>query len=418
MRVATMCNTKDKRERRKIDIFLLFVYVISLLVDLYNGYVQQILYSDTIIPILYKGGMLLYCMFFIFQNPAVVKYAYVFIFCYLCCICHWVTNGYALTGMDLVDDLSRLLYPYVIWAYLATRKVDVDKKLLLHYMMYGALVAAVAIVGTALLGIGVSSYGEDYGYGTKGFFRAGNDISLVLVMGNAIVSYFMTTTPRLLYMIYSVIITGACMLVGTTAGIIGAFVSYVCLILQLFWVKRSYTRLYKFFCLIIVVAGIPLLVDWTQKIINTDAYTMQKFDADRLLTGGSRDFLKDAYLNVQKDFTVGDHVWGLGYQELGKRVGADLGLGVHRFVELNQYEMTGYYGLILGGIILLIPIVFLLKYLIDCVRRRETFSYWMTIVIGLFVAHGWVAGHAYNNIQAMTMLVGVLFLYNSRRVLN
>ena len=316
--------------KKRIDVFLVLVYIFSILIDLYNGYAQLVLEQETVIPLLYKGGMLIYCMFFIFRNSTVLKYAYVFVLCYLCCVGYWVVSGYSLTLMGVIDDLSRLVYPYVILAYFITRKSDMDKMLLLRYMMYGCLLAALVIVITSLLGVGISSYGSDYGYGSKGFFRAGNDISLLLVMGNTIVSYFLTVRSRLIYIIYGGIIAAACMMIGTTAGIIGAFANYVFLVLQLVLVRGRYTWMYKLFCVGMLVFGVPFLLNWTKDIVNTDAYTMQKFDVERILSGENRNFLKDAYMNVQEDFTFGDRVFGLGYQELGRRIGADLGLGASR----------------------------------------------------------------------------------------
>ena len=412
--VVCSSNNVARPHKKAVNVFLIFVYIISIIVDLYNGYMQNIKDSETIIPIIYKGGIILYCSFFMFSNKRALLYSALFVLGYLCCVCYWSISGYSLTVVSLIGDFTRLAYPYAVLLYLYTHRNDISVEAVMRYVVYGCVLVAISIIIFDLLGIGVASYGETYGYGTKGLFIAGNDVSLFLILGNLFVSYLFTIKRENKYIVYSIIISVACMLIGTTSGIVGVGVNYLSLILQPLLVRYMYNRKYKAFCWVLILIGVPLLVQWTINIINTDEYTLRKFSAERLISGGARDFLGDAFLNVASSFDIGDYLWGVGYQELGERVGAELRLNESRVVELNQYEFTGYYGMIFGGILLLIPIWYLAKYVGKFVKRRFAFDYWMIIALMLFVGHGFTAGHAYNSLLVMIVVVSIMFLYIKR----
>lgn len=408
-------NVVIEYPKKSVKVFLMFVFIISVFIDLYNGYVQNIKGSETIIPLVYKGAIILYCTFFIWNNKKTLLYSILFVICYLCCVCYWSISGYSLTIMSLIGDFTRLIYPYVILLYLNVNRRHIDVYIIMKYIIYGCVIAAASIILASLLNIGIASYGDTYGYGTKGFFKAGNDVSLFIILGNFIVSYLITTRKQYIYIIYSVVLSIASMLIGTTAGIVGVGVNYLFLILQPLFVRHQYVREYKIFCWVIIFIGLPLLMNWTIQIINTDEYTLQKFDVERLMTGGARNTLEAAFFNVADTFTGGDYLWGVGYLELTERLGAELRRGSFSVVELNQYEMIGYYGLILGGILLFIPIGYIFRYIDDFLKKHCLLDYWMIIALCVFVGHGLTAGHAYNNFQAMIVVISIMYFYRNRR---
>lgn len=397
-----------------MNIFLFLVYVVSVFVDIYNGYVQHIKGTETIIPILYKGGIIVYSMSFLLKNRKVLFSASILGVLYLCCTLHWGVCGYLSSWGGSIIDLAKLFYPFGILAVLYVNKGNVDVYKIVNYIVWYSVIASISIIVTAALGIGVLSYGETFGYGSKGFFVAGNDISVGLIIGNCLTSYLVTIKNKLRYLFCSVVITIASMMIGSTAGIIGAVANYVFLILQLMLMRRKMSKLSKWFCVFIIVIGLPVLGRWFEQIRNTDSYTIEKYDVERLTSGGARQFLEDAFWQASDQFTVGDWVFGLGDQEFPERVGRVLGGGRHA-VELDQYDLIGSYGIVLGGIILLIPIVYLCRYMTDVLRYKRLFSYWVVIMLGLFIAHGFTAGHAYVGVQSMPMIMGVLFLYQYRR---
>ena len=75
--------------------------------------------------------------------------------------------------------------------------------------------------------LGVSSYGEidsTYGFGTKGFFTAGNDIGLVLLLTNCLLCYLYLSTQETKYLLKIIVVTVATIMLGTMAGIGGSII--------------------------------------------------------------------------------------------------------------------------------------------------------------------------------------------------
>lgn len=404
----------DPTREKKVNIFLFFVYVGSVFIDIYNGYVQNIRGTETIIPILYKGIILVYGLQFIFKDSKVLLCFNIFFLLLALCIIHWGSGGYASLDLFLAKDLTKLIYPFVVLAFLYVNKDVVAPKRLLQYNVLYALIASMSIIITSVLGIGVVSYGETYGYGTKGLFIAGNDLSVILIIVNCIVSYFISVENSFRYIILSIIITVACMMIGSTAGIIGAISNAIFLIMQSVFIRRRISKLSKRFCAFMIVIGLPILGLWVHKIITTDNYTLAKFSVERLASGGARNFLEEAFDQTTDQFSCGDWMFGVGEHQLQNRIGEVLGTHPH-MVELDQYDIVGNYGLLLGGIILLLPIVYLFRYLVNWMCYKIVFCYWISLALGLFVIHGLTAGHAYMNMQGMTVVMTILFLFQYRR---
>ena len=394
-----------------LRLLLLCVFILSPFIDLYNGFVQQILNTNTIIPMLFKAAIIVFCIrFIVYRNKAslflfLLLYLYVFHFFY------WGVSGYINSTIDALKSLSKLIYPYCILLFFYAYKRKLSKDVLLDCVLLYGLIIASSIIITKSLGIGVPSYGDDYGYGAKGFFKAGNDIGLSLIMCTCISSYLIAIKGNVKYIVSNVLLISACFIVGSVACLFGAFISVVVLILQPLFTKDKCSKLYYMYKKVLLILALPVMFYLLLYIVNIDDYNRNKFDIYYLLSGGARSTLEDAFYFVYSNFSSFDMILGVGQEEFYSRIANYFnGYLMQRSVEVDHLDLLGIYGILLGGIIFVFPLLYLYLYIKNYLRNRDSFSYWMISLFLLFVFHGLFAGHAFTSISAMTVLIPVMFL--------
>ena len=396
--------------KSKIQKVLLLIFIISIPIDLYNGYVQNHHQSETFLPILYKGLIIIIGFISGIKSKKVLQIIFGISFLIILTFCYWILCNYSSLVYSLTD-MIKLAYPYAILMWLFTNKNDIPIYKLLNYIaLYGVLIS-LSIIITQILGIGISSYGQDYGYGTKGLFKAGNDISVALIMCNCIIAYLISKIENYKYIIYHIIVTIGSLMIGSTAGIIGVAINYLSFILQYLFFNQKITSLSKFHSVLIILIAIPIFLFVVNQIINTDSYTQNKYSIDRLTSGDARNGLTSGCFQVFKDYSAFDYLFGLGKHEFSTRIGITLyKIQMMKNVEVDHYDLIGSYGLLLGGILLFIPILSLIKYIKTFMVKKTIFCYWMIIATSLFIFHGLTAGHAFTGIQPMTVMVGIIYL--------
>ena len=178
IRLGKKCLSKDTKEMSTLKFFLVCVYVLSPFVDMYNGYVQQFFDSRTIVPVIFKMMIILFSFRYILRtNKATILlrvFSPLLLFCYL----YWESSCYVDDLIELLRYASKFIYPYSILIVLYVFRRQLNTDTLLHYVLAYGLICAVSILLSDLLGFSTDSYGEDYGYGVKGLFNAGNDCLL------------------------------------------------------------------------------------------------------------------------------------------------------------------------------------------------------------------------------------------------
>ena len=77
---------------------------------------------------------------------------------------------------------------------------------------------------------------------------------------------------------------------------------------------------------------------------------------------------------------------------------------------MDFHDIVGYYGLLLGGIVLLFSFYVLYSTIKYYLKTKSVFFFWMVILLCLFIGHGYFAGHAYTSTQSALLFVGVVFV--------
>lgn len=391
------------------------MYILSPFIDMYNGYVQQYLNSQTLVPVVFKMAIILFSFRYMFRSNKVTVMLRICFFILLICYLYWESSYYIDSLIDLLRNLTKLLYPYSILIVLYAFKNKLDKDILLHYVLAYGLIIGISILLTDMAGLSTASYGEDYGYGVKGLFNAGNDIGLSLILCICLSAYYASKKESPKYILFNIIFLITVLRLGSTAGMAGAIISVLLLILQPLFVRNKYPQNYYRYKKILFWIGIPVIIYSIYYIVNTDSYTQEKFAIDHLVSGGARSALEDAFYAASSDFTMGDMLWGISPNELFSRVAYYFRLyGEGRALEVDHLELIGAYGLILGGILFMYPVLYLCIYIRRFFHEKDSLSFWMIIAFLLFVFHGIFAGHAFTSISAMTVLVAYMFIVDSK----
>ena len=396
-----------------LKIFLIFVFIISPFVDMYNGYVQQILNYKTLIPVVFKMSIILFSLrYILYKNHVAIFIRSLFVLL-LICFLYWEHNLYTKNIANLSSYLFKLFYPYAIIIVFYAFKSKLNKDVLLHFALAYGTICAISILLSGILGIAVSSYGDDYGYGIKGLFNAGNDLGLSLVLCNCISLYYICKRGNIEYIFFNILLLVVSFQIGSVAGILGSFILVISFIIQSFIIKGNYPTNYSRYRGLLLLVGMPIIIYTIYWIVNIDSYTQDKFNVYRLISGGARSGLEESFYIVYANFNLSDMFFGVSPNEFFSRIGSYLyGVSEPRFIELDHWDLIGSYGIVVGGLLLLYPVSFLIMYIKRFLSVKDNLSYWMIIAFLLFIFHGLFAGHAFTSISAMTILTVFMFIAN------
>ena len=399
----------------KVKVVYFSVFILSIFVDLYNGYVQLIRHDSTAIGAVFKLCVLAFCLYYSLSKLRILKFFLLFTFLYFLSASYWMFNGYVSNYTDFLSTLTRTLYPYAILGFFLANRKKVSANTLSNWILLYSVICSVSMHICNYLGYYKM---RDYGYGAHGLFIAGNDLSVSLIIGVCLASYLFTLKSTWKNFLIILIISSALMTIGTSAGIIAVVLNFIFIMVQPMFVKQKVNRFYRRFRIIILVSCLPMCYFSVDRIMNYDDYARNKYQISRLASGGARDVLENAFDKVSKDFKYTDYVFGIGTEELYNRIGKSMSLYEERGVELDQYDILGAFGLLLGSLLMAVPLIYLKRFVFYFKNKRTSFGFWGSIATGMFVIHGFVAGHAFTSIQALTIMLLLFYIYKFKEDLN
>ncbi len=422
------------RKETIVTLILIFIFIFSIFIDLYNGYVQLHKNSETFVQYIYKGIILLIGIFSIRPTTKYGLFAILLLLLSLVTVLYWQAFGNIFSYKYEITRLLQLLYPFLIFAFLLLNADFIKKDTLLKYIVIYGVIAASSLFITEMMGIAYYKYGENHSFGIKGLFVAGNDLGLTLLICNALACYFFIKTSSIYYALANLIMTSAGIIIGSVTGIFGSVMIMGLLAFNIFFnntiffkkLKQSkqtnkIKKWPKYYMFILILIGTPVLYVIIDFIVTIDEYNIGKFDLTRLTTGGARDYLRDAVQTAISTRKFGTFIFGSGISDLHLKVGRVLMYGENvRAIEIDHYELIGGYGLLLGGIIFIVPFFILFKYIKTYFKTKSVFYFWGTVAVSMFIGHGVMAGHAYLNVMANQIIAVFAFciLKDKRKKLN
>ena len=205
-----------------VKLLLVFIYLFSILVDMYNGYMSLMKGVDAVFPLVYKSLVIVLLFKYTVSHNHVGMYLYILLWLFLFCFTFWVVQGRNISLFYELNNYVKIIYSYIILSFLFHYHRYIDVAFLLRIIVFAGCLAALSICAS-LVGIGAISYGSEnsWGFGFKGFFAEGNSIGLALLMCNCIACFLFITTNKKLYLFCLLLISIGAMLLGSATGVGG-----------------------------------------------------------------------------------------------------------------------------------------------------------------------------------------------------
>lgn len=402
-----------------IKLFNIFLLVVPVVIDFFNGLIFFVAGADISIGAMYRLALMgITLPYVILATNKLIK-----IWCTLLvvsfCMSWLVWNSYA-DFIDLKSEfefLARIMFPYFLLAYFLyiQEKYIFTFDYILGTMVWFGVIGGGLLVFSLITGIGILSY-DIYSYGVQSFFIAVNDIGLVLLISFAAAMYRMMAKISLIRVVIAFTIFGGLLATGTRTGSAGAAGVFLVFILApMFYgknnVKMSSTFKAVFLGILffILVGGLKVGYDIIQKY----PYMLQKFEV--LGEGESaRYVLEKAATERIENRPMLLQVFGEGsfafhkYVELGVTGGKTYSHG--KLVEQDILDFLGSYGLITGLLMLGFPVSMLIINGINFLRNGRKFrDMAICVMLTLFIFHSFTAGHALNSPTVSTAIVVAYF---------
>lgn len=376
---------------------LILIFVIAVIIDVINGYTQQSLHRETLVGILFRGGIWLFFLFTVCQCGLILKKLLVILIVIITCLIIWYL-AYDAPIFTELNNLVRLTYVFVLFAFFYINRNYYDKIALYKYIMiYGCLIASV-IITCFVFGIGYSSYGKEdnqYGWGTTGLFIAQNDLSLTFVCSLIISCIYYNYCRTTIAFVGLFFIGIGAVLVGTRVCFF--FIPLILLIESYFIFKQNGNYIHKLLLSINIAVFIPILALLIYFAL--DEYALAKLTIESIgnARAGLTDYGKE-YIKSLDGFSllIGEGAGNFRFY-IAKKM---LYLDKSREVEADFYDIVGSYGYLLGSIVLSFYLYFSYKSIILYLKNKSSETFFMAILFFLFVIIGYLAGHAATNVMA------------------
>lgn len=387
---------------KRLTFILYFIFLSQLLVDAANGFFQEILNYHSLFPAIYKTLLFIFLLYFIRWNNIAGKF---FIFLATLSIIpffFWMISGDLLSMKQEIAALIKILYPYLLLNFILRFQSFISAEKLLKILCLYGILAGIIILFSYFLEIkGASAL--IYGYGTKGIFRAGNDIGLIIFISLLLVLYLGIKGKKLSCFFCAGILVFSLFNLGTMTGLlVTAFACGICLFMLIFY-KFKFLHIpvsYRLFLLACMLTFTFFAIHQVSFVINYNDYMKNKCKS--FLSGRSRGELPNLSAElfqqgtaVQKLFGYSNYkfqreLYDLAYTE--ERIYLNANSDV-RTPELDFHEMILSYGIIYGTCLLIFPIFLTLKAMLFFLRDKTFLAFIIAMISSVLLLHSLLAGH-------------------------
>lgn len=381
---------------------------------MYNGYGINSGGGSSLLALGYKGLLMIVCLAVCFSGKTFAKgqvCILLFLFFFLMEFLYWtIADSYFNPGAEL-KLLLKFIYPYIVLAFLLRFENYIENKSFIKLITCYPIIAAISIIFCLIFGLGTSAYNGN-ALGTRGFFGAGNDIGLLLLMGNCVLCYLYTETFYVKYLFAIMAVSLAAIMLNSMAGMGGTMVVLIILFFKMVFARHRVIsmgrRLLGFFIVSVVIIGaLTICINF----VTNSNFLQHKVDI--LLEGDSRVGLKAAAVSTLSKYGILDWTLGWGRTGFGRSVAIQTGQmgddGI-RVTEMDFHELLGDYGILVGGSVIMFSIYVFVISLKKFLKTRNNFSYWSVIALALFIGHSVLAGHGYTSAQSSLEYVAIAFL--------
>ena len=308
-------------------------------------------------------------------------------------------RGYSL-GVE-IESLSKILYFFIIVTFFIVYAKEIGQSKPLKIISNYGLVIAVAVIISFVTGYGNHTYGVDYGFGSKSYFKAGNDLGLTILYASVASSLYIFSHFGWKRVLITLTISLSAILVGSRVALLGIALWMTILMCYIVFIyrptdslMRKRLKLYK----PVIISGYILCVVGAIRFLLSvfDSYMLSKYTADAMMS--ARSLLTAPAEEYISNLQWFEFAFGRGMSSIYHHVAQSLGtFSTYRMVEADLHELLGGYGLI-GFLVIIFPFVY---FLIQAIKRyflQPDFTLLAVIFItASFLAFAYAAGHCFRN---------------------
>ena len=376
--------------------FLVLLFFVSIVVDSINGLLQAYQNVHTDIGVVLRLSIMLICLPCILKNKNIAHCLLAISLFFVIALFIWAIMYNALIFQE-ISTFSRYIYVYFLFAYFYYNWNKLSYEHLLCYIANYASLISIILVFSFVTNIGIASYGGgEYGWGTQGFFYAGNDLGLTLMLslGFSCLYYIKFKPTIMIFLKISLIAIGSVFIGSRTVFILAPLIYFLFVIYISFKAKRKnfYASLISILILVIIV---PRLFNVIYNQLDTFAMNRLTIES---LENARTSFTEPAvkYINSLDGISL---FIGKGYGIYLNKIGNAIGLE-SKSAEADVYDVIGPYGYMLGSMFLLFYIVVLFKAFFAILQKKSIDNITYCSLYVIFSAIAVTAGHALTNVMA------------------
>ena len=415
-------NKKKRISKSILLMILFFVFLFPAIIDLINGFISGLLTTESSLGVIYRGCLLIISMPFVFfiKRSDLQFFLLFTISLFIALNFYWgQLDHYSL--FREIQQLLRILYPYFLLGmiiYLFKKRTELLQTAL-SFLSYNGLFSSLAIIFSFLFGFGYETYSGVYG--STSFFKAQNDISLVILLSNVINLYLYISYKNKKKLVFFGINFLALLMIGTRAGILGTVLTLIFFLIAfaIFSKKEIKRSLIKRGLIISSSLLVFLSVGY---YIYFNIFLQYKYLLDKMVLLTSQT-PRDSLTTIASDRILErgflNNIFGEGYLSFAKHIAMQYSSSKDfsqygKLVEQDLYDMIGAYGVVLGLIFILVPVSFLVKSTFNFIYKRTLLNFTILIMMLLFIFQSFLAGHAVNSptVSAVVIIMYFQILYH------
>jgi hypothetical protein len=391
----------------KISTFILALMFLLLPVDMINGFVLK---SDINLPLslaqLYKLVIIFLLFLSFISKPNNILFSLGLIFLLLIPSIFQVLL-HLKVGFLFKDIIKITRYLTPVFAFLFF--VDYIKKgnnvdLLFKFIKFSFIVFSINIL-LKYVGLGYPMYSYN-SVGSKGFFFAGNETSVVLIILSSILGYKLwiehKTKQYYLFFIFTLFIG---ITISSKTGILGVLLSFLLIPLKPLKAKISRKRI-KIILYALLTFIVGLFIFFTDKVQSSPImlrlnYFLEKLDFVTFIFSRRNEFFIYALEVYYNDYNLVEKIIGVGQVKYQYLIGASI-------VEIDIADIFFAYGII--GLALFVILISYIIYKAKLLKRQKIYPFSGLVYVMIFVLLGisTIAGHVFSSGMAAIFL-GLLF---------
>lgn len=391
-------------------LYLFYVFIFSIIIDALNGYFQVQKGIQLPIGVVYRLSVMT-LLLYLLRKEIIIK-ALFFIIAFIPILLYW-SECHQSDIIYEINTFSNIIYLYLFILFFCKNIDRFNLKNLFNYIIWSGMIIAIILFICYIFNIGNKSYGDDYGFGTKGFFKAGNDLSLTLVFMLVIsILYYLIFSRNILNIMISIFIGLGAILIGSRVGMILSSVILFSFFIYLFFNKKNRNGLFIKIISFLVLCFIPFYLYNLYNLM--DSYALNRLTLESM--ENARTGLTQIAISHINDFNGLDIFIGQGADPLFGKLGSVLHLpqGFNKMVEADIYEIIGSYGFVFGGIIFFFFYYVCWKGFKSWFMNRNITNFCLFFLTFIFIVVGALAGHAIKNVMVAPIygVVSAIILRN------